>query len=240
MAKTRTTYRGRPTKRVIAIRKTKNVQKRGILSLNSYTRPHNFRVTRFTQSYIGGNTGGSTAPFFGALTFKLSDLPNASEFTNLYDQYMIQKVVIELIPSVNVGAAPALVDNTGAAIPVGTVSGQTPMIHSVIDLNDATVPTLLTDLLQYQTYKSTRGFKSHVRTVYKPKYILSNGAGGTAAPQALASKWQATTQVDVVHYGIKWMAVPPLLTYTTSGGSQYIYGNIDLKVTFFVIFKNTI
>ena len=84
----------------------------------------------------------SATTYANAWSFNLSQLPNYTDFTNLYDQYRINKIVFKIIPkfseaSINAGTA----NNANLA-----------QIHSVIDYDDAVTPTALSDLVQYQSY----------------------------------------------------------------------------------------
>lgn len=232
-------YRGKLTKAGMRLyRSTALSTRRGMMptSFLNFKRPHSFRVTAYTQNLVPStiDTGTVTLPIQGALSFKLSDIPNSSEFIALYDQYMITKVVVSFIPQ-NTGVfAPAIGDDSAATnfIP------STGMIHSALDFNDATAVNLQ-NLLQYQTYKSTRGSRVHTRTIYKPKYILTNSGATTAQAQAVASRWQATSQYDVVHYGLKYVINPQGIANVPSSTNIYV-SPIDLKVEFHFLCKNVI
>ena len=109
----------------------------------------------FSQTIPNYPTSTSnTAPY---ATFRLSDLPSASEFTSLYDQYMISKVVVRLTPRGNVQS---ISDNQGG------------FLCSVIDYTDTAPIVSITEMNQYSTLKKTRSHRPHVRVI-RPMYLAA-------------------------------------------------------------------
>lgn len=61
--------------------------------------------THYFKRTVSGTTLTHLYPVNGTgvqVTFKLSDLPNYTDFTGLFDQYMITKVVMNMFPASNV------------------------------------------------------------------------------------------------------------------------------------------
>jgi len=148
-----------PLKRKL-IRRARKVVKRAMSNrrtIASYRAPHQYKVVNYEPDFIGGNTTVSDNNIiYGVLTFKLSDLPNANEFTALYDLYKIDKVNVEIIPAFNSSVYIQASNPQGSS--TAPYNNVVPMIHTVIDYNDATHPTDINTILQNSTYKSSRGF----------------------------------------------------------------------------------
>lgn len=180
-----------PPKRVIrrtvrSIRKTKTMTKigRGIAS-----RTHKFKVYVGRSSLTFNNMSSEVKT---GLNFRLTDLPNVSEFVNLFDSYKITKIDVIIKPTW-----------TETTVPLSGSAPIIPRIVTAIDYNDSTAPTSMDELREYGTCKITDGFKAHRRTIY-PKirgnaYESAGGVGYlTMKPQYID-----TDDSTVVHYGLK-------------------------------------
>lgn len=199
MAYRRTYRRRRPTNR----RPRRAVYRRRLRSSRrprlSALRTHHFKRT-FTLSPIAT----ATTTVFGAYAFSLSDLPNYSEFTALYDQYRINKLVVRFVPNHNsseVGATKALME-----------------FNSVLDFNDQTAPTALTQLYEYANWRMTRGNSIHTR-VFSPAVlgvVSTINATNFTGDQSKWKQWLATSQTDIEHYGIKYA-----IGATAAAGDMY-------------------
>lgn len=160
------------------------------------------RVQQDTQYNI---TCDGITPALVGQSFRLSFIPNNSDFTNLFDVYMITKINIKWTPEYTVLSDAAPVSNA-----VNTY------FHSVIDLTDATAPTSVDDLLQYSTIRSTGITKEHSRS-WKPTVIMNEGMPCRC--------WLATSSPSTLHFGIK-VAVPP------TGVSMTFRANVTYFVEF--------
>lgn len=159
----------------------------------------------------------STGLFGLAYQFRLIDLPNVTDFTNLYDMYRFNKVVMKLIPKYS--------DNL--LIAGGNISNSNiQQVHSVIDYDDLVSPTSISQLCEYQSHKMTRGNQVHTRVIV-PKCQLNVGNIGAAAP--VAKQWIDCDQTSISHRGAK-VVIPAPLTADT----QISY---DLELTYYVSFK---
>jgi hypothetical protein len=142
---------------------------------------HHFKRTFVAAQFTASGTG----PNFFGYSFALDDLPNYTEFTNLFDQYRINKVVVKFVPSANVDAIGA--------------SQIIPSLHTAIDNNDATAPTALSQLYEYQSYKRTRGTQVHTR-VWTPSALVEIS---TSASSPKWKQWIGTQFPSIEHYGLK-------------------------------------
>lgn len=152
----------------------------------------------FTRTYQGADIIPlyATAAFY-SYNFKLSDLPNYTEFSALFDFYRIDKVIVKFFPQVTVG-------NLGNNLTSTSVLSKVPRIVSVIDYDDSTALTNLNDAYQYQNMKQGLMTRQHNRvitpkvstTVYKTAIT-----SGYSVPKT--GMWIDCTDADVPHYGLK-------------------------------------
>jgi len=149
---------------------------------------HNFKRT-FIDAPFNIGPGAPTAE---GRDFRLNQLPNYSEFTELFDQYRICGVKITLKPGN---------DNSGlrqsSQLPVNTFS-----FWSVIDRNDITAPTSVNEMLEYQNVKRhnlIRGMKHY----FCPNILTDTGATIYATNTPKYKQWIDTTLDDVPHLGLK-------------------------------------
>lgn len=178
---------------------------------------HYFKRIAYTDAWTTLAPG--TAPTFGALTFSLSSLPSATDFTDLYDAYRISKVKVEIIPRV---------DSTDMSSQV-----QMPMVHSAIDLTDSNAPASLGELMEYENVRTTRGTRIHKR-YFTPKVQqqVYNGLVGTGYSVDRRNKFIATDNPAVPHYALKYALGP----VTTGGGNQVTFA---LRVTYYFQCRET-
>jgi len=157
-----------------------------------YTR-NSSKIHLFNRTVKIGTMDLDGAEDGGAITFQLSSLPNYTEFTELYDQYMICGIRVELIPRFS----------SSDINPLDTYS-TLPCVHSVLDFNDITGATGLDDMLQYMNYKRTRGNVIH-RRYFRPAVLVQTVSTGTGK----SSKWGVwldTSDATVPHYSFWYRA----------------------------------
>lgn len=164
---------------------------------------HHFKrtalISTITQSW--NQTTGTGVNIAGAYTFSLSQLPNVSDFSNLYDQYKITGAKLSFTPGQTEYIGNVLSGQTGAQA--------FNKFHSVIDYDDAVVPSSENDLLQYGSLKSTQGGRTHTRFI-KPKILqeVYRSAISTAY-NPISNRFLDMNYTDVPHYGIKvWSSAP--------------------------------
>jgi len=148
------------------------------------------RTYKFTRWAQFGNIASSTSLFTNfSWKFALSDLPNSTEFTALYDQYRISHVTLMLISS------------TSQSIPSSVNSG---CLYVVKDYDDASLLSLNTDYLQYQNCRVLNPVSRTIKVELKPRMAVATYAGGAFTSYAN----QPSTFIDaaspsVEHYGVK-------------------------------------
>lgn len=167
---------------------------------------------------------GVPTPILAGYSFKLNDLPQATTFANLYDQYKISKVVISLRPRPGIAVTSVANGNVG-------VQGYSPLL-TVLDFDDATPPVNEGEMLSYQNCRMTKYDRNHTRVIY-PKWL------DTTYETALGNGYHPTNGFldcndnQVPHYGLKVYMSAPVAPVGSSTGISY-----DVYATYSVAFKN--
>jgi hypothetical protein len=127
----------------------------------------------------------------------LSNLPNYTEFTSLFDAYKISHVKALFIWDMN------------SAAPVSAVGGvQTnfiPNLLTVLDNDDATPLASVADYCQYESFKVTR-LDRPVTISFVPKVAGAIYAGGafTGYSRPAVAPWIDAATVNAESYGLKY------------------------------------
>lgn len=175
-----------------------------------------FKRTYYVPSVISVASGGPDGQY--GFSYSLNALPNASEFTSLFDQYRIAGVKTRFLPRGNSS------ELTGAS------GGNISSIASVIDYDDGTAPTGgISQISQYQSFKLTRSDQQHTR-YFKPRLnvaAINSVAGGTQNKLNMRG-WLDCDVSTTEHYGLKVVVPAP-----PSGSVVY-----DVIVTMYVLFRN--
>lgn len=163
---------------------------------------HKFKRT-FVDERIVTDTAGNAA--VGKL-WKFNQVPNVTEFGNLFDQYRITKISIRMMWR-----------STGiSAIETAATSNQetgAPIVYDVVDYDDGNAPTSRDDILQYGKHKITpfgTNKRTLKRTVY-PRNLNIIFRTGVTNGYSLADygTWVDMAQTDVEYYGWKaWIDSP--------------------------------
>lgn len=164
-----------------------------------------------------------------ALTPQLADLPNSSEFTTLYDQYKIKKVIYRIEKPFTNNS----LDSSGSV--VGNTYTTNKFIRVVHDYDGGTLPTSENQFFEYDNMKSYSacGVKPIRITLY-PKVLNSVFLNDTATNTAIAvakPQWLDVAYPNVKHYGLK-LFCPQL---ASTGNSQFL----RIIATYIIQCKNT-
>lgn len=121
-------------------------------------------------------------------------MPNASEFTNLFDLYRITKVNCTMIYSANDAIT-------------STPTQMLPVLHIANDYN-STGSFALTDILQYDTVKHYQlGKEKSVKWSFVPHTrsdtLTNSGLGLSSAAQNKPGQWFDTSSPSIQHYGTR-------------------------------------
>ncbi|AUM61843.1 capsid [uncultured virus] len=209
----RTSYRRRRTARRTSRRNYKSIRR-------PKSRVKSFSIRRSTGStQIVHAAGAGGTPYYAGLQFQLSDLTNVSEFTNLFQQYRINCVVVSLIPNYNINQIPA--SGTGTNIPI---------IGWVQDFDDGSNPTSVPELQEYQRYKErkfTGPIKIKIWPAVSSLVFSSAGVDGFAVKKKM---WIRTDVTTVKHYGLKYCV------YNMAANQNYVW---NIRYTMYASFKET-
>lgn len=148
------------------------------------------RKANFTQIL-----SSNTAPVFGAFAFKLSDFPNYTEFTGLYDQYRVVKVDVQFL-ALTIG-----ITNTNSA---GSIVITCPRFLTVLDYDDSTAPSAMDDLRQYNNCIAVNGSESFIRSFTPASLELGYISGIANSYAPVYKKWHDLSGSNIPHYGIKY------------------------------------
>lgn len=159
-------------------------------SVNTKSDIHYFKRMCFKATLAGDVSRTSR----GAFTFQLNDLPNVTEFTQLFDYYNIRGVSLKFQLNLDPSAqAPA--------------NATYPRMFSVIDYDDNQAPTDTNELRERQWCRQRLLSPNRTYTIFlKPKYLrnvfynnLSNGY------EVGKQTWLDLAQPNIPHFGLKYV-----------------------------------
>lgn len=149
---------------------------------------------------------------FGA-AFRLSDLPDYTEYTNMFEQYRVNKVTLKITPMATEVSAGGAVSSTATQSAV--------IFHYCLDYDDAARPTAsaagVDALRQRSGYRMRNVYAGNGKPIiisFSPKLLeeaYQSGVGTAYQPKK--SSWIDEGYPNVLHYGVK------CITESVSGGS---------------------
>lgn len=154
--------------------------------------------------------------------FRLDQLPQASTFASLYDQYCISKVVVKLMPI-----------NQPAHYVSGVVTPTGGVIATVIDQDGGAALTQLSEYLQYQSFRVQPTTSNRMITrviVPQVRMNVTTVNLGTTDGVTKRKQWIDITDLTVNHYGM-WLYLDP---WNSAANNQ----TYQIFVTYYVKFKN--
>jgi hypothetical protein len=197
--------------------------------------PRNLRNTGFlstkqkTESYVivpsGTLTGGGHGVGF---SFALADLPQATTFQKLFDQYRITGVASKMLPMTSF--------NTGGTNP------SIRLLHYT-DLDDANAPSLYSDVIQRSNLKDkmlVAGSARSVNSFIRPRWLNATYATsivpgtGTGYSLGKRSTWIDTVDDTVPHFGYKYFFNT---TNNATPGGLAVPVNVLFTLTYYLQFK---
>lgn len=147
-----------------------------------------------TNGQLTGPSSTASDNLYFALRFQIADIQNITSMAALFDSYRINKVVVKFIPT------QPDTTGTGYGTPAGLIP---PLLCTVIDRDDVTVPSSLSELEQYESYKETPATSKHTRALVPALAQQAyKSSGTTIAYTQTYKKWCDFAQTDVDHYGI--------------------------------------
>lgn len=158
---------------------------------------------------VASFSGYYNIPLVG--TFKLSDVINYSDITQLCDNYKLKWVKIKIW-------------STSTTASAGSTA-QLPSILYRVDSDDSAQPTTI-DSLREDMNSQTRVFYpgKPVTIFLRPKAQIRNDqtpSGAQGGPIIVPAKWVNSSYPNSVHYGIKMFIQDANLTSTTNANTQF-------------------
>lgn len=132
----------------------------------------------------------TTNDVLGTMVFALSDLPNYTEFTSLFDQYRIIEVEVRFIPYAGNSAC-------------GPYGYSKPDLLVVADYDDATPPATTAGLLQYENLQIVHG-NAPLTVRVRPHAALAAYSGAFTSYANVEHMWMDSGSPNVQHYGVKY------------------------------------
>ncbi len=171
-------------------------------------------VYTFRRSCSLGNVSVGVTGAGDGISFQLSDLPNATDFTSLFDQYRFLEVRFKFVP-------------TSAPFGPSTSATDFPKLMTVIDYDDATSPASADELRQYDTLQITPNTKAVERIIQPPRAALAAYSGAfTSYAESTLDQWFDCASDGIQFYGLKWY-VPPISVVSGS----YVLWTIECTYT---------
>jgi len=155
----------------------------------------------------------SSAAVYGCFIFRLSDLPDYSEYCAMFDQYRIVGVKLTFFPQ-----------QTDASVGIGAT---TPIIHTAIDRNDGGGISTEANFLQYdqvKTHKFDRQFSIYI----KPKVDVVVWNNNVASGYATGSPWLSTSYPSIQYFGLKYL-IPQVSSSNNAGWRIYAKYYLAMK-----------
>lgn len=179
-----------------------------------------------TQVFQFFRNSGAQYLIEGVKSFRLADLPNYAEFTNLFQFYRIKWIKLEFVPNMSPAVQYALAVN-------GPTSawGATDILYAKRHADDN--QRTFNELLQIQSVKR-RKLSERFTTWLKPAVATGNyQSTSTWGYSPKLSPWVNADYSSTPHYGIVFQSNP------NEPSSQYIPANyiLNMYATYYIDFK---
>lgn len=148
------------------------------------------KTHHFKRTFVASAITGATSDVLGAYAFSFNTLPNYTEYTALFDQYRVNKIVVKFVPDHDTSD----VNNTASSLS---------QFHTILDFNDSSAPASLASMFEYDTWKMTRGGRTHVRK-WTPSILVGANDSTIAASLPKFKQWISCDQPDLYLYGLKY------------------------------------
>jgi hypothetical protein len=175
--------------------------------------PHmNKRLSPYNQIRIQGTveaaslfTTSTTVPTYSGTVFALSALSNASAYTAVFDQYMIEEIEMWIF--------------TGAD-GVDAITSSIGIWNSAVDYDDGNTPTTIQQVSDKQTNVASSIQAGHYHK-WRPQFALG-AYSGTFASFGAGRGWIDCASPSVQHYGLKTScAATPINSFVFSSVVRY-------------------
>lgn len=155
----------------------------------------------FTETYRLGtisNPAGGTGTVTGIWKVRMLDLPQLTEYTNLYNQYCIKRATLTIIPSYNVYDA-----NNGPAVTPSAITAPR-LVFAINDSAQQPVPTSESDVLTDNGCK-IRILTRPVKIAFRPVAEVAMGIStGGFVSETKRLRWLSFNNPEVLHAGVSY------------------------------------
>jgi len=138
-----------------------------------------------TVNYTTVFTSSTSLPTYYAKTFLMSDISQSSQLLSVFDQYRIDHIWLKLVPAVSATSA--------------YVASQW---YSVLDYDDGSTPTSISQLTQYANCITTGTIAAHYRHL-TPHIAVAAYSGAFTSFKNEVADWIDSASPTVQHYGLK-------------------------------------
>ncbi|QQL09577.1 capsid protein [Marmot associated feces virus 6] len=170
-----------------------------------------------------------TASTFTNYTFALSDIPNPSDYTSLYDQYKLAAVKMKFIPAYT-NSQPGT-NQAAQANPVYPFLDASIRSYSIVDYDGLNLPTTIPGYREYQNCKVRSLMKYHTRYL-KPKMFLTSGT--TQYNLDGKQPWISVIDSTQAHHGVSF-ATDATIDLPGSAAAILLY---RVEATYYLKFRN--
>jgi len=153
-------------------------------------------------------TSSASVPVFAAFSFQLSSFSDFTLYTSLFDQYRIDE--IEIWIETQAGTA--------------NNSGNTGILSTCVDLDDANIPTSLASVEGHQSSLTSNAFAGHYHK-WVPHMAVAAYSGVFTSFSNFPATWIDSGSPSVQHYGIK-------AAITSQAASTIFNYEVRAKVSF--------
>lgn len=164
-------------------------------------------------------TAGAALPF--AVAFTLADVLQATSFAGLFDQYRFDRVEMKIVPT------STAINTLSLTSPNATV----PMLYTVLDFDDSTVPANLGAVIQYdnlQVVPYGEGLFITLKPSWTPAIYQVGAFSGYGVE---AAGWIDCNSSTVPHYGVKGC-----ITELPASSTENVIWNVLCK--YYISFQN--
>lgn len=160
-----------------------------------FSTPQRDHVYTFRQTVEKPDISVGVSGAASAITFALSDCPQSTTFTALFDQYRITEVIVRFLP-------------TSAQFGPSTSATDYPKLLTIIDYDDNTTPSNADELRQYDTCMTSPNQQALQRVLVPRAAIAAYSGAFTSYAQSMPGQWFDCASDGILHYGVKWYAPP--------------------------------
>jgi hypothetical protein len=164
----------------------------------------------YSLATMSANTGDTVLAFY----FALNNMPNYTDFTNLFDSYSILEAVVTFLPFATSTASTAVTSSFPG------------YIGTWLETNDASLPANMSEGQQYESFQRNVATVPFARVV-RPRSAVAAYSGTFTSYANKYGQWIDTASPAVQFYGLK--SVITGSTYATSTKVYEVEATITVK-----------